>query len=186
MESWNGRSLLPPAAPSVSVTADASGSWGCGAVPSDCQWFQLQWSPSWASVHIAAKEMIPVVAAVAVWGRQWPGELVQIYSDNMEVVAALNAGACKDQMLMQLMRCLHFFAAHYQLRVTATHIPGKDNVAADALSRDNLSQFFSVVPQCQARPSPIPSALLDMLLHSRPDWTSPNWRLMFRRTLREV
>jgi hypothetical protein len=38
---WNGRSIMPPEAPSHVVTADASGSWGCGAVTDSGQWFQV-------------------------------------------------------------------------------------------------------------------------------------------------
>ena len=149
LESWNGRSLLPPALPSVTVTADASGSWGCGAFSSDHQWFQVQWPESWASVHIAAKEMVPVVLAVAVWGKRWVGQAVRVNSDNMAVVATLKSGACQDQALMHLMRCLHFFAAYYQLKIMAAHVPGKDNAVADALSRNDYARFSSVVPQCQ-------------------------------------
>ena len=44
LESWNGRSLLIPSAPSVTVTSDASGAWDCGAFSSDHQWFQVQCS----------------------------------------------------------------------------------------------------------------------------------------------
>ena len=71
LRDWNEWSLLSPLSPSVSVTTDASGSWGCGALTSDGQWFQVQWPLSWAPVHIAAKELVPVVIAVAVWGKQW-------------------------------------------------------------------------------------------------------------------
>ena len=31
---------------------------------------------------------MPVVIAVAVWGKQWPGQTVLVCSDNMAVVAA--------------------------------------------------------------------------------------------------
>jgi hypothetical protein len=111
---------------------------------------------------------------------------VLVKSDNMAVVAVLKSGACQDQSLMHLMRCLHFFAAFYQLQVTAAHVPGKDNVAADALSRNDYTRFSSVVPQCRCPPSPIPPALRDMLLLSRPDWTSPSWRRMFKDSLNKV
>ena len=126
-----------------------------------------------------------MVLAVALWGRHWRGQAVLVKSDNMAVVATVKAGSCQDQMLMHLMRCLIFFAAYFQTDVMAAHVPGKDNIAADALSRNNHSLFLSVAPQCQADPSPILPALLDMLLNSRPDWTSPSWRQMFRRSLTE-
>ena len=177
---------MAPLSPSVSVTTDASGSWGCDALTSDGQWFQVQWPLSWASVHIAVKELVPVVIAVAVWGKQWQGQTVLVCSDNMAVVAALKAGSCQDVTMMHLLRCLHFFSAYHQLKILSDHVPGKENLTADALSRNYKSIFSSVAPQCRAVPSAIPPALLDMLLHSCPDWTSPSWRLMFRHSLREV
>ena len=39
---WNGRSILHLPEPQHTITADASGSWGCGAVGSHGRWFQLQ------------------------------------------------------------------------------------------------------------------------------------------------
>ncbi len=44
VSSWNGISFLapPPHLPSVEITSDASGSWGCGAWHGD-SWFQLPW-----------------------------------------------------------------------------------------------------------------------------------------------
>ena len=180
---WNGRSLILPEEPSTTIYTDASGSWGCGALLSNGQWFQLQWPTSWEAVHIAAKEMVPIAVAVAVWGRQLSGQSLLVKSDNMAVVAALRSGSCKDQLLMHLLRCLHFFSAHFQLRVQASHIPGSCNDAADALSRNSLGYFRSIVPQAPLCPTGIPPALVDMLLLNRPDWTSSNWRRMFMNTL---
>ena len=50
---------------------------------------------------------------------------------------------------------------------------------ADALSRNNLHLFFANHPQAQSTPSPIPSLLLDLLVHTKPDWTSPSWSSTF-------
>ena len=76
---WNGVSMMnrdPRASHEAIITSDASGSWGCGAFNSlvEAAWFQLRWPESWSSVHITAKELVPIIIAVAVWedsGRVW-------------------------------------------------------------------------------------------------------------------
>ena len=177
---WNGRSVMPPPAPSFTVTSDASGSWGCGAVTDGGQYFQVQWPPDWENVNIAVKEMVPVVIALAVWGQYWTEHMVLVRSDNMAVVQAINGDSAKDVKLLQLLRCLHFFTASHQISICARHIA---NTAADALSRNNLPAFLSHTPQAADRSTRVPPPLLDMLITQRPDWTSADWRTMFLATL---
>ena len=174
--SWNGISMMKatiPASPEVIVTSDASGSWGCGAY-SESVWFQLKWASPIADQHITIKELIPVVIAAATWGKDWAGKTVLVQCDNAAVVAIVNQNSSKDKEVMHLMRCLAFITAKFQFLLTATHIPGI-NMAADALSRDRVDLFHSLIPQANKSASPIPPPLLDLLLISKPDWTSGNW-----------
>ena len=98
LERWNGVSFIPATSVGSTVVADASGSWGCGAV---CQqsgeWLQLEWPEAWQSVGIAAKELVPLVMGAAIWGRSWSGMVVQFLSDNMAVVASLSSRSARDQ-----------------------------------------------------------------------------------------
>lgn len=71
LQDWNGSSFFPASTPSITVTSDASGSFGCGAFCVPYGWFQIKWPPSWQSTHITVKELVPVVVAAAVWGSQW-------------------------------------------------------------------------------------------------------------------
>ena len=80
---------LRRAHPDVQLTSDASGKWGYGAFY-DTHWFQLQWQESLQHMHITIKELIPIVLAAAIWGREWTGLTVQARCDNAAVVAALN------------------------------------------------------------------------------------------------
>ena len=59
------------------------------------------------------------------------------------------------------MRCLSFYAAHFCFSFHAVHIAGVDKVAANALSRGDLSTFFSYFPQA----SPTPTAVLPAIGH---------------------
>ena len=186
---WNGVSLLVALGeqePTVFLSSDASGKWGCGAWWNSC-WFQLAWSNTACTeeVNIATKELIPIVIAAAMWGKNWEGQVVCSLCDNEAVVAVLNRHTSRDHDLMHLLRCLSFFEAKFGFRVVARHIPGTQNSLADDLSRDKLSSFLQARDQVTlSRQSKPPQPLLDMLINHKPDWTSPAWRGMFRDTLK--
>ena len=184
-QSWNGTSLLPSAEPTQVTYSDASGSWGCGASCQD-QWFQLQWPIAWASTHISAKELAPIVIALAVWGAGWAGQRICCYSDNMAVVYAINRGSAKDPQLMRLLRALFFLSATFNVTITARHIPGDQNTSADALSRNNMNTFHSLNPQASPQPTQVPDALRQLVLDHSLRWTSPTWTRLFRSTLGTV
>ena len=71
---WNGRSMFkvykPQGQPEITFKSDASGSWGCGAVWNN-RWKQMEWNRSWDQQCIAAKELLPIALACAIWGAQW-------------------------------------------------------------------------------------------------------------------
>ena len=55
---------------------------------------------------------------------------------------------------MHLLRCLWFFAAHFDIQITATHPPGTLNITADHLSQNNLTQaFLSSNPHIASAPN---------------------------------
>ena len=76
--------------------SDDSGSWGCGAAW-ESHWFQVQWTdwPGFSVAEIAANELLPIILAVAVWGRYWFGKAVRCHCDNKldGVIAGINNGA---------------------------------------------------------------------------------------------
>lgn len=184
MEEWNGVALMPRwSLPTIVVESDASGSWGCGARWGS-QWFQWQWLEDVPDWSIAPKELLPILFAVAVWGPQWVGRLVMCQCDNMAVVSVVNSGYARDTAMMHLLRCLFFMVAHFHIQVKATHLAGVSNVAADTLSRNDLSCFLQVVPEAAKAQTPIPVGLVDLLVRERPDWTSPRWAQLFHSCFR--
>lgn len=175
--SWNGVSMMSAinkAQPAALVTSDASGSWGCGAF-SGAKWFQLKWVGPIVDYHITVKELVPVVLAAAMWGAGWRGKTIKVLCDNSAVISIINGGTSKNQEAMHLRRCLAFVAAKFEFYMFAVHIKGEENTLADALSRDNLSLFRSLHPQAEKEASPISAQLLDLLILTKPDWTSPSW-----------
>lgn len=178
---WNGTSMMfivNKAKPEFDITivSDASGTWGCGAIFGR-EWFQLSWEGlgGVSQQTITVKELLPIVMATALWGAQWAGKTVRSQCDNAAVVAVLNSRTSREPEVMHLLRCLAFLEAKHSFCTFATHIQGSRNTLADALSRDKRVLFHALYPQANKVPAPIPAALLDVLVVSKPDWTSPHW-----------
>ena len=137
------------------------------------QWCQVPWSewPGFASASIAAKELLPIIVATAIWGLGWKGSVVMCHCDNEAVVASIKGGYCRDPRMAHMLRCLFFFGARFDILLTATHVAGVDNKAADAISRNNV--FFNLFPS--RAPSRIPPGLVARLV-TQENWTCDTWR----------
>lgn len=122
-----------------------------------------------------------MVVAAAVWGPHWQKARVLFRSDNMAVVELLRKRTSADPLIMHLLRCFIFYAAVYHFTFMAEHIAGIYNTAADAISRNNLTLFSSLVPQVQQ--TPVPQAVLQLLVDQRPDWGSSTWTTLFATSL---
>ncbi len=180
---WNGTSVfIDGSRDSTTFTSDSSGNWGCGAWHGN-KWFQLEWDHRAAKLHIAAKELIPIIIGAVIWGQEWQGKNVKVWCDNTAVVACLKTRYSKDSTLMQLLRCLFFVEAFLQFRLRAFHIAGANNELADALSRNEMGIFHHLNSDADPYPSPIPSSLLQLLLDTSLDWTSPAWTRQFNSTV---
>ena len=186
---WNGSSMMGGVHQyrySATVTSDASGRWGCGAYSSSGDWFQLEWPEEWREVHITVKELLPVVVAVAMWGKQWQGRNIRCRCDNAAVVAILNTGSSKEERAMHLMRSLFFVQAMFDISLFGEHIPGAENGPADALSRGDARSFLSQVRSARHEPTVVRVDLRQALLLKRPDWTSKSWRDLLKSFLHEA
>ena len=186
LSKWNGVSMMTGVVRGPvyeTITSDASGSWGCGAYTLSGEWFQLKWPRRWNNYHITVKELLPIVLAVAIWGKRWQGRSVQCRCDNAAVVAVLRSGWCKNRDAMHLLRGLHFFLAAHQIRLISEHIKGVRNRLADALSRNNHDMFLSELPYAQQVPTTIPRTLRQLLVDHQVDWMSRAWRDLLSSTL---
>ena len=176
---WNGCSLLSTiSSPSVELTSDASGFWGCGAWWGS-KWFQVQWDDCTKEFSIAIKELIPIIIATVIWGSDWTGCKVIARCDNESVVTVLNSRHSKEPHVMSMLRTLFFIEARSQFSISSHHIAGISNNLADYLSRNQLNKFFTNFPSAHRHSSVVPSSLLQWLLDPNMDWTSPHWREQF-------
>lgn len=132
------------------------------------------------------KELVPILVATAMWGGQWLGSRVLCLCDNMAIVCAITKGSDRDPKFMRLVRILSFFCAAHNILLSARHVPGVQNGAADALSRNNVQLFFTLNPQASPIPAPVPADLQELAFNRSLLWTSPSWTRLFNTTLETV
>ena len=195
LESWNGISMIHSGQqPSIHIWTDASGRFGCGAIePISKHWIQMKWPKEnmgsgmpLDEESITLKELLPIVLACAVWGESFRNMRVTVHCDNLGTVALVNSGYSRVPQIMHLLRCLFFVRARFQIELWAVHIPGMDNIVADAISRNNLSLLHSQVPGSFGQQSPIPPPLLALLVGRQLDWTSVSWTQQFSNCFRQA
>ena len=117
------------------------------------KWFQFCWPSAWEQVNITVKELSCSGGLCSVGA----GGSIRVLCDNTAVVAIIKVGTSIDPLVMHLMRCLFFFTVRYQLILLPKHLPGRENLAADHLSRDALS-FRQVVPHAKVEPTLLPES----------------------------
>jgi hypothetical protein len=140
----------------------------------------IQWGGCWKDIHITIKELLPIVVASALWGREWSRKQVFFYCDNAAVVAIVNSGWSKHTLAMHYTRLLYLLGAVFNFGFHSSHIAGKDNIAADAISRDNHKLFLQIYPGAAEQPTPIPPELRTALCQIAPNWICENWRKLLR------
>lgn len=131
--------------PDVTMFSDASGNWGCGAIWNR-HWLQWEWEGLWSDQQITIKELVPIVAACAIWGSAWQDKQV-FMCDNMAVVQVIAGLSSKDPTIMHLLRCMHYYQARYNIHARARHVPGALNAVADSISRHHMQVFRELAPQ---------------------------------------
>ena len=124
--------------------------------------------------------MVPIVSAIvlsyAVWDKLLSKQRLKFRCDNHSLVDAITKGSSKEEMVMHLLRNLWFFTAVFDIEITASHIPGVQNTAADLLSRNQLERFLVMNPLASKKPTPIGPLLAVLISPTQPDWTSASFQ----------
>jgi hypothetical protein len=168
LRKWNGVSFFeafPPLGSEVFtdaanglVAAYWSGSWWQSQLSSEQARNLSALAPSLDDT-IAVKELWAVVLAASCWGHRWTRSHVTFRVDNSAAEAAVNSRVSSCPPMMSLIRELLFHAAVWDFSFSCVRISSRDNVLADALSRNKLSLFFSRAPQASRIPVSVPQLL---------------------------
>ena len=138
------------------ITTDSSQT-GAGAVLDDVDWFYVDWRldvPAVQQAHINIKETLAVAYAIYRWAPYLHNSSITIFTDNICTKAALNKGACRNPAIMTHIRNIFWLSNYYKFDLKCIHLPGRDNLVCDALSRlrqsGHLMFWFSIM--CKNQP----------------------------------
>ena len=86
-------------------------------------------------------ECFAILVAVSLFAPCWRGGRVVFFCDNAATVSWLSSGAPRAQGPRAVVRALFSLCVESHVRLVVQHIPGEQNVLADALSRQHWAQF---------------------------------------------
>ena len=87
------------------------------------------------SRNINVYELFAVLVALRRWGPALSNTLVQVVTDNNQVLYMINTGRSANKTCMSRLREIYWLCFIFNLDLYATYIKSKDNIFADALSR---------------------------------------------------
>ena len=148
LPSWNGTASFLESgttdAHDLELFTDASGTLGCGAYFQG-SWFHYSWQPHQqlsTNISIQWQELFAILAATLTWGHKWQRKRIRFNCDNLAIVQAWQGKSAKEPRIMSLMRRLFLVAAQHNFTVLLSHLPGRHNAIADAISRRQLLAFM--------------------------------------------
>lgn len=172
LQGWNGKSFFLEEyvtnTTDISLFTDASSNHGFGGYYAG-RWFQGKWPEEIHNlgndpISMALLELYPIVVAVVLWGHEWSGKRIKFLCDNLATVQIIRKRRSKSAIIMKLMRKLTWKSACENFLILCDHVPGKENVIADSLSRFQMARFREAAPTASKDPVNIPS-LQELVLY---------------------
>ena len=157
--------LKTPKDADIHIWTDAAGTdfRGCGGYSTLLDFYQIRWdkiplsnkSRQLLQEDIVYKEFLALVVTVLLWGHKFTNKAVTFHCDNKSVVGIVTAKNCDYARhdLMDLMRVLAETAFKHRFWFWIDHVPGKQNIEADRLSRWQSQPFQRLYSQ-PARTTP--------------------------------
>jgi hypothetical protein len=129
-------------------------------------WIQERYPQHWQQlfddkkIGITTLELYPVLAIVTMFAHRIKNSHILFHSDNEGVVYIINKQSSRNKIIMNIIRPLVLVLMNNNIMLRSKHIPGKNNILCDAISRfkqtPTILQSYGMDPA----PTPIPPQLL--------------------------
>ena len=134
MLSCNTRSMMDPPPPDMRIFADS-----ClqgGGAHTDTHYYSLQYSSAITSHHhISQLEALNCLVALRSLGNKKLNKHIEICCDNSATIMVFTHHRGRDRVMNAICRALWYWSYSSSIHLSFTHIPGKDMILSDALSR---------------------------------------------------
>ena len=118
------------------------------------EWFSVPWPTKfWTVQNITLLELIPIVLAIATWGKLLVNQVLIIHTDNDALHFVINKQYSKEDEVKEGIRCLVSQCLKFNILIKARHISGTANYLADALSRLEVEKFLRLYPSASKKAS---------------------------------
>ena len=87
-------------------------------------------------------ELLVVMVAIKIFGRELAGKKIKLFSDNWSVVCTMNTRRARNKVFQKIHRELAFLQAIHDFQLKVEFLPGIENRAADLLSRWHLCPSY--------------------------------------------
>ena len=98
-----------------------------------------------SNASITHLEMYNIVIASRLWAYELQDSVISLKCDNESAMSVCNSGKTRDTFLNLCLYELWLLICKYNIDLRVSHIKGKDNVLADALSCNNLQKVGPVI-----------------------------------------
>jgi hypothetical protein len=162
LSNYNGVTIIsrPPVSDSVSLHLYSDASKQAFGATFASRWIRVAWPERWQSLSITVLELYPILTLVATFASDLSHTHVVFHCDNQAVVAILNKQSSKCKSVMSILRPLILLLLQHNVSFRAVHIPGVDNIVADALSRFQETPDLLRRSGMQRSPTIVPSPFL--------------------------
>ena len=124
--------------------ASANPNLGCGGICGK-EWYIMQWDEKFIMEQepsINYLELYALTVAIFNWIDNFRNRRITIFCDNMSVVQMVNNTSSKCKNCMVLIRLIVLKTLTHNVRIKVKHVPGKQNIFSDLLSRLEYKKFW--------------------------------------------